>query len=165
MKKVVFIILIALSANVFSQEMPMDFVANKYSYSAVINADSINKNTLYSNALTWFATSFKSSNDVIQLKDEVNGKIIGKAAIKINYYSRNPIVYFTITLSVKDNKYKYTITDFSYKDNQNETFNLEDFPKSWAGKSKLLNSVDAEIKQILSTLSKSMLNKPEAENW
>jgi len=69
------------------------------------------KNELFSNALEWFANSFKSGKDVLQVSDKESGKIIGKG-----YFNTSPI---QITIVVKDNKYRYefnvnlhTIQDF-----------------------------------------------------
>ena len=57
------------------------------------------KNELFSNALEWFANSFKSGKDVLQVSDKESGKIIGKG-----YFNTSPI---QITIVVKDNKYRY----------------------------------------------------------
>ncbi len=47
-------------------------------YEDVIKVDStIKQNELYNMGLQWFANSFKSSNDVIQLKDQDTYTIIG----------------------------------------------------------------------------------------
>jgi hypothetical protein len=78
-------------------------------YSGVVELDSTySSSTLYSNALSFFAMTFKSSNDVIQMKDPVSGKIIGKGIAN----DRN----VTITISCKDGKYKYEITIDEVKD-------------------------------------------------
>jgi hypothetical protein len=72
-------------------------------YSGVVELDSTySSSTLYSNALSFFAMAFKSSNDVIQMKDPVSGKVIGKGIAD----DRN----VTITISCKDGKYKYEIS-------------------------------------------------------
>ena len=48
----------------------------------IVNVDStLKKTNLYSNALSFFALEFKSANDVIQMKDQETGKIIGKGII------------------------------------------------------------------------------------
>lgn len=82
----------------------MCFVNYSYSqiYSGVITLDSTyTKSILYSNGLSFFANTFKSSNDVIQMKDSESGKIIGKGI------ADNRDV--KITISCKDGKYKYDI--------------------------------------------------------
>lgn len=71
--------------------------------SEVVSVDSTTtKETLYSNALSFFATTFKSAQNVIQMKDPESGKVIGKGLL-----SNGRKV--TITISCKDGKYKYDI--------------------------------------------------------
>jgi len=80
-------------------------------YSEVVKVDStIKKATLFSNSLAWFAYQFKSSNDVIQMKDFESGKIIGKGIFE-NYYFGEKLTprNIVITLTIKDGKYKYDI--------------------------------------------------------
>jgi hypothetical protein len=71
--------------------------------SEVVSVDSTTtKETLYSNALSFFATTFKSAQNVIQMKDPESGKVIGKGLL-----SNGRKV--TVTISCKDGKYKYDI--------------------------------------------------------
>jgi hypothetical protein len=61
----------------------------------------MDKQTLYSNALSFFATTFNSANAVIQMKDPESGKVIGKGTI-----DGKDVM---ITITCKDKKYKYEI--------------------------------------------------------
>ncbi|MCO5268734.1 MAG: DUF4468 domain-containing protein [Brumimicrobium sp.] len=72
----------------------------------IVEVPEMNKANLYSNALSFFANNFKSANDVIQMKDETSGKVIGKGIVKNGNANRN----IKIAIDVKDNKYRYTIT-------------------------------------------------------
>ena len=99
--------------------------------------------------ITLGALTFKSSNDVIQLKDQDKGKIIGKGNLKIKYYSRDPRISFTIIIDLKDKKCRITLTDLIYNDIQGTQFPLESFPKGWAGKKKLHKTVDFEFNLLL----------------
>lgn len=78
--------------------------------SEVVTASGVEKATLYSNALTFFAETFKSANDVIQMKDPASGKIIGKGFLKDRK--------ITITIEVKDEKFRYQITTEPYIENK-----------------------------------------------
>lgn len=79
--------------------------------SDIIKTDStFKKSTLFSNGLTWFAYQFKSSNDVIQMKDLESGKIIGKGIFEyINLNGELIPRHVVITLTAKDGRYKYEI--------------------------------------------------------
>jgi hypothetical protein len=68
----------------------------------VVSVDStILKETLYSNALSFFAINFKSANNVIQMSDPISGKVIGKGIVD----NRD----VTISIFCKDGRYKYDI--------------------------------------------------------
>ncbi len=87
-------------------------------YSEVVYVDSIiNKQILFSNAREWFAKTYKSSTDVIQMEDKESGKIVGKALMLVYHKafgSNYPSGYinYTISLYIKDGRYKYEITNF-----------------------------------------------------
>lgn len=151
---------------IYGQELPKDLVTGKIVYEEVVQAEGLTKTVLYSNALEWFALKYNSANDVILLNDENSGKIIGKGIFKIVYFTREPSIFHTISVYIKEGKYKYVISDLSYNDNQNDLFALEDFPKSWAGKKKLYLKVDEEVRFLISNLKKGM-NKSNSneENW
>jgi hypothetical protein len=84
------------------------------STSEVVSVDSsFTKEILYSNALSFFANTFNSANNVIQMKDPETGKIIGRGLLGKDKRD------VTITISCKDTKYKYEI-DCDYK--VDETF-------------------------------------------
>jgi len=70
--------------------LPIDSKTGRITYTEVNKIDSLNKSELYSKALEWFTYKFSSSNDVIQLKNEDRGEIIGKGSFGIKYYDRNP---------------------------------------------------------------------------
>ena len=167
MKKLFLIIPIIFSLNfIYCQDLPIDNKTGRITYTEINKIDSLNKSQLYSKTLEWFAYKFSSSNDVIQLKNEEKGKIIGKGNFGIKYYTRNPNIKFTITVSLKNNKYKIVITDLNYHDNQGEQFSIDNFPKSWAGKKKLYKTVDANIKAILLDF-KYFMESPskEEDDW
>jgi len=92
MKKMILSLILMTSMRIFGQTI-----------SDVIQTDStLTKANLYSNALSFFATEFKSANDVIQMKDAETGKVIGKGMIDGKS--------ITIGISCKNGKYKYDIT-------------------------------------------------------
>lgn len=70
--------------------------------SAVVNVDSsLSSSFLYGKSLSFFAKYFKSANDVIQLSDAENRKVIGKGIVG----NRNVM----ITIDSKNGKYRYDI--------------------------------------------------------
>jgi len=78
-------------------------------YSNVVNVENTTKDNLYSHAKIWFADTFKSAQNVIQLDDINAGKIIGKGSVLLT--NNNEYLKFTLAINVKDGRYKYEIYD------------------------------------------------------
>ena len=103
-------------------------VSNSYAQSSaiteVVPVEGASKTELYNRAKLWFAKTFKSAKDVIQLDDKENGQIIGNGAISysapagIPGYNFSGYFYFTVTVEVKDNRFKYTFENFRHEANK-----------------------------------------------
>ncbi|MFZ4401987.1 MAG: DUF4468 domain-containing protein [Bacteroidales bacterium] len=134
MKKIFIIIMLFFIFKIaFSQVPPM--VDKKVIYSQVEKLDTtVKKATLYANAKMWFANSFKSANDVIQLDDKENGIILGKGNVskdEVSFLTKTTYRWkFTVKFQVKDGKYKVEFYDIDYTIDVNDsrfppnTFNL-----------------------------------------
>jgi len=100
------------------QELPVDKETGKVIFSDVVELTdkTVTKDILYNKAKEWFVKAFKSSNDVIQLDDKESGKIIGKGnfSIATTMYLTDSRVDFTMTIMVKDGRYKYIVSDFNH---------------------------------------------------
>ena len=89
---------------------------------------------------------------ILGLLQRFNGALDTKVPIyahdQINFYAKNPVISFTISVFLKESRYKIIITDLKYKDKKGLEFIIHDdnFPKYWGGKNKLYNAVDIEIK-------------------
>lgn len=79
------------------------------------------KAELYVKAQSWLAARFKSSKTVIQMEDKDAGRIIGKAnyPTEVKAAFGNVIgsdyVSFTITIDVKDGRYRCVLSDFTHE--------------------------------------------------
>lgn len=95
--------------------LPTDPDTHLVDYSGVIEVPGITQAQLYSRAYEWVAKNYNSAQDVIQMQDKETGKIIVKGRTNA-YFKGHPFGWVTHTLSiyVKDGKYKYDITDFRH---------------------------------------------------
>lgn len=108
-------------------ELPIDSNTNKISFTEIVIVDSLsNKQELFSIAREWFAKTYNSAISVIQMEDKESGKIVGKAKMQI--YRKGTLgnmeyghVNYTITINVKDGRYKYLISDFHHTGQHNVT--------------------------------------------
>lgn len=114
------LIFLAPYAQNSTPNLPIDGESRRIVYTEVVQVDtSTTKNELYSRALEWFAKSYKSSKNVIQLEDKEGGKIVGKALMQVYHkalgkdYESGHINY-TISIYLKDGRYKYDIINFHH---------------------------------------------------
>jgi len=150
------VLLLFLACNCFSQEiqkLPIDTVTKNITYQEVVYVDGINKNQLYTRAKEWFVKTFVSAKEVIQLDDKEVGKIIGKGSSNTSYTYLGVFVSvnidYTISITLKDNKYRYEITSFK-----------ANWPANSASAEELLNIVEkkksgqAVAKRVISLIDK-----------
>lgn len=180
MNKLLTLLLIVLCFDLKAQDanLLVDSKTNLFSYSeVVVLTDSASKNELFSRAKSCFAHLFKSSQKVIQNEDKEAGTIIGKGTIKA--YARalgtnydGGYVNFTITISCKDNRYKYTLTDFIHEGTGSEMpsggslGNTSAF--SWTNKqwNLMKTQINDDINSLISSIKLEMTKpSPQNEDW
>lgn len=93
--------------------LPIDPDSHLVAYTGVVDVAGATQAQLYSRAYEWVAKNFKSAQDVIQMQDKESGKIIAKGTVKayVKKYDQG-YNFFTLSIYVKDDKYKYDITNF-----------------------------------------------------
>lgn len=119
MKKIFFLALLCLPALAHTQE-----------YSGIVQVEGKTADELYVSARKWFAINFSSANNVLQMDDPVSGKLIGKGnriiEHKIGKYPANITMHFTLSVDIKDGRYRYQIypTGF-HPDNGTEEYSYK----------------------------------------
>lgn len=160
--------------------LPLDSITHKYTYSAVVNVDSVKAQDLYSRAKIAITKLFNSGKDVTQVEDDNSKQIVAKGffepILNDGIFNREfGKVWFTITIQCKDGKFRYIITDFEHKGY------ISKWPSDDAGtlekeKSKVFSknqwqrlkqSIDVESKKIISVLKAEMSigNNSNSDNW
>ena len=162
MKKVLLFLVVICVCTMSNAQLPMK--DNNVVYEGIITVEGVEKDVLFDRIQEWFVKTYNSANDVIQIKDKENGKIMGKGVFSVNYYQRKPTISHTISVFVRDGRFKYVIDQIGYKDVQGDSFVIENFPKSWAGKEKLYETVDKRIKSYISGLEQAALKESQNEN-
>jgi hypothetical protein len=157
-------------------------------YTDVVKVDSVSQDELYNRAKVWFTTTFISANDVIQLDNKQEGQIVGKP--NMNYtpsvFEANVrikgIIKYSISIWLKEGRYKYEITDFIHvptgvSSYGNIDFGListdEEFPrinkgmfKKWSNNvwKDIKKQIDSNINPLIENLKEGMLKKTETKN-
>lgn len=164
----IFITIFILVAPKFaeSQQLPIDQKTNLFRYQEVVTIDSVSSDELYSRAKAWIATFYKSANDVIQLDDQNTGRLIVKGNFGIIYYMSNAWVNHTLTIEMKDGRYRYILTDFIF-DNGQWSAPIEDKKKFFGQRKKLYNQVSKQAEASIAEMKEAMKKaSPTADdNW
>lgn len=124
------------------------FILSAQEYSEVVTVEGKTAEELYVFAREWFAVTFNSAKDVLQMDDADAGKLIGKGSTSVSEFfiagkglAAVPIKmdwepHFTVKIEVRNGRYKCEITDivirayneligsmdtpfYTYKDQQN----------------------------------------------
>lgn len=179
MKKIYLLLLLSF-LNTYSQEE-----TDKLSYSEVMTVEGISKQELYNRGKLWFAKAFNSANNVIQLDDKESGEIVGKALfiykpsmLSASEQTKGPVRY-TVSLSFKDGRYKYEVTDFNHDPAGNSYGSIsvgvitkdDQYPEEKAKNKKLKDKVWQDIKKqieneilpLIANLKESMSKTAETK--
>lgn len=155
-----------------------------FAFIKVVDMPNTSKDVLFGRAALWFADSYKSANNVLQLSDKDNGRLVGHA----NFYYSTPGSYkstfsgyvkYSISIFVKDNKYKVDISGFNHEANQAMYgFGLVTANKEFLGKfvwisQKKSNSIWNDLQDavvyhanlLYMSILVGMSNEAELEDW
>ncbi|MCC6384637.1 MAG: DUF4468 domain-containing protein [Bacteroidia bacterium] len=91
-------------------------------YDKIVSLPEMKKYELYDKALLWVNLFFKNPTDVLRERNQEVGKIVCKARFKIKneqdkkgFASDAGVIQFTLTFQFKDGRYRYTISEFNWK--------------------------------------------------
>ena len=115
MKTLLTFFLAFTSLSLYSQNLPIDNKTGKVTYEEVVTVEGTYAEGIYIRANEWFAKTFNSAQDVIQMQDKEAGRIIGKGSISVTLMKyQQGFFEFTISFYAKDGRYKYIITDINH---------------------------------------------------
>ena len=120
----------------------------------IIRPASLQKGTLFDQTILWMAENFRSSKEVIELKDKELGTIIGNGAMDMNiglsFLPSNVPVTFKLRIDIKDNKYRMTFSNVKMVFDGNakpieDTNRASNEPKVRERFEQMANSLDAYL--------------------
>ncbi len=106
--------------NTLAPNLPIDPDSKLILYRDVVNQEGV-KDVLYDRGAEWIRSYYLNPGSVTKVQDKVNGKIEGTGRLRLYFYDPDNtqinagMVYYDFRLEFKDNKYRYTITNFSLK--------------------------------------------------
>ncbi|MEI6888602.1 MAG: DUF4468 domain-containing protein [Bacteroidales bacterium] len=114
-------LLYEVAAQTASTGLPLDPETNKITYKDVVNQEG-NPGYLYDKAIQWFGYYYLSPASVFSVQDRTNGKVEGLGRLRIynsdsktGAHTDGGMVTYLIKIEFKENRFRYTITDFSLK--------------------------------------------------
>lgn len=177
--KELLILCVLFSYKTFAQ-LPIDSTTHLITYSEVVNENG-SKDELYSRAREWFAKTYNSAQNVIQMDDK--DKIVGKALMQVYHkaFGKDHIsgyINYTISIYFKDGKYKYEITNFYHTGEYiGDGYTVPDFGSSESminSKKKIyqktftyyLSQLDKNVNILIAGLKQGMSKKSStAKDW
>ena len=99
--------------------IPRDASTRLVAYAEVVPVENATQAELYARGKVWFAQNFKSAKDVIQADDKQAGILVGKGWQEVRVAGAMGTAVpqklnYTIRLALKDGRYRYELTDFSF---------------------------------------------------
>ena len=116
----VFFLGVAAQDNPPSSSVPVDKDSGKIMYREVVNEPG-NPGYLYNKAMEWFNYYYINPTSIFNIQDKLNGKIEGTARMILyrddeeGNRKNAGLVMYKISLEFKEDKYRYTLTDFLLK--------------------------------------------------
>ena len=154
-----------VAAQTASSGLPVDPETKKITYKDVVTQEGT-PGYLYDKAIQWFNYYYLSPASVFAVQDRVNGKVEGlgrlriyNSDIKTGTHTDGGIVTYQIKIEFKDNRYRYTLTDFNLKLASRypieKWMNKGDplYNQNWDA---YLYQVDTTMQRLVSTLKEKM---------
>lgn len=158
-------LILVLTFRISAQDLPLNPETNKVTYSEVIEVKGASKDDLYLRAKNWaLSNSYKPKTD-----RKAEGSYITKGQFTVQYPSpmkgmnHSGKVTFTMSISLKDGKYRYEMTDFIHESDRGNGGKLENTDPACgkytlvpAGWSKIKSLTPDEVEKIIKSLKEAM---------
>ena len=160
MQKLLLIILISFPSFLVAQNLPINFETKKVEYTGIKDVDA-SKAELFTRAKDWASTTFNSSEDLIQTRDEDYLAIQGLALIDYTILDQNASeaievpMHFTLALDFADNKYRYTFTDIYFENSNDPSSTIIPIEETVLSRKEQEEIIDEHLNSSEPNLSKS----------
>jgi len=121
---------------------------------------------LYNKAIEWFGFYYLNAQSIYTVQDKENGKIEGLGRMKLVYTDEatgiqkdGQQVVYQIKIELKENKFRYTLTDFNLKGASRypiEKWMNKSDPAYNANWDSYLYQVDTTMQRLISTMKEKM---------
>ena len=181
-KTIIFLVAICACIAAFAQKtetpeapyLPIDERTNLVTYQDVVKQEGTPQ-VLYERAMAWAKKYYKNTAEVIKSADPEKGVINMRSSVRIFYKDKDGtmrfknIVYYNFKLECRDNRYRYTITDFKEKATGSAPIEVW-FNTSASGWTPsmygYLSQIDEEMQKLIASLEEGMQPAEEVtDDW
>jgi hypothetical protein len=155
-------------------QMPVDEETKLITYKEVVTVEGM-KPDLFNRAIEWINKTYKNPADVTKVRNPETGLIELIHRIEINYDDKGVtrpggIVDYLLRIELKDGRYRYTFTNFNFKQTSRVPIEkwLDKTDKAYSPlMDKYLFQVDKSTKELIESLKKGMMPpvKKKADQW
>ena len=146
------------------ESLHVDSETKLWTVQEVVPVEGVSAKDLFSRGRAWVATTYLSANDVVQLTDADAGRLIAKGQTSIPWTMIRLLVWHTVTLEVKEGRYRVTVSDFQLS-SETDTWRQSLETERWSNSPKVLERVDSEIAGLLASLRKGMTAPVSESDW
>jgi hypothetical protein len=146
-----------------AQTLPRDPETNKFTCEEIVQVDSASTRNLFDRGALWLERQFKTQQ--LNVRNIESGILSHNGSFPVSFVyagrtQENQMLY-TLTIAIKDGRYKYTFTDFILSENATGTtrsVTLESYCDQKGNKAtrrvqgEYQQQVDAEVKKIATDL-------------
>ena len=146
-------------------DLPIDERTNLVTYQDVVKQEGTPQ-VLYDRAMEWVKKYYKNTSEVIKNADADKKVIEMRSSVRIFSKQKDGtmvpknIVYYNFKLECRDNRYRYTITNFNEKAAAAapiENWFKTDSPYWSPSQYEWLTQIDGQIKELINSLEEGML--------
>lgn len=142
--------------------LPRNEQTGKYALEEVVHIQGAAVDELFRRASAWVTATYASASDQLQLSDKPAGRLIAKGHLVNSYEGKPAWVEYTLTIEVKEGRYRYVVTDFVFT-NAFWGIHLEEEEKLKGGFKKPLEKFRAQVLALAEDLRVAMLKPAPPE--
>ena len=160
---ILFPLLLPLMA--WSQIFRIDPDTKKATYSEVTEVEGTPKAELFDRARKWFDQQYGYAQDVVMSMHEEEGELEIYSNFPVKMGLGSGTVFYKLVLSVKEDKYRYLLSDFSYQAPDSKPVAFENHRLH--PQMRVFLKTDEKVQLLLASLHQKMIRKvtASAEDW
>lgn len=163
MKKILLFTFLFTATIASAQDLPIDPSTDMVTFTEVVTIDQISASEAYLSALKFYNSKYNTTITPVDEADQF--VVIGPMTVFFNYIGKRMEVNFDFDLRIKDQRYKYTFTNFII-DTGSGTFTFEKgVPKYMMGRKEMPKRAYKSIVEFTQDMKKAIQSSSTKDDW